>query len=241
MSTHKVNILAIGAHPDDVELSCSGTLLAHIAKGHTAAIVDLTHGELGTRGDATTRLAEANAAAAILGVSHRINLGFKDGFFHNDEWHQRELIKAIRHFQPDIILANAVYDRHPDHGRAAQLIRDAAFLSGLSKVETVWEEKAQLAHRPKALYHYIQSLDAKADFAIDITAFMEKKMESIYAYKSQFFDANSTEQNTFISSPEFLEFVKARASNFGVPIGVRYAEGFTANKLIGVNSLFSLI
>ena len=241
MSTHKVDILAIGAHPDDVELSCSGTLLAHIAKEHTAAIVDLTHGELGTRGDATTRLAEANAAAAILGVSHRINLGFKDGFFQNDEWHQRELIKAIRHFQPDIILANAVYDRHPDHGRAAQLIRDAAFLSGLSKVETVWEGQVQNAHRPKAVYHYIQSLDAKADFAIDITAFMEKKMESIYAYKSQFFDANSTEQNTFISSPEFLEFVKSRASNLGVPIGVRYAEGFTANKLIGVNSLFSLV
>lgn len=241
MNTRKVNILAIGAHPDDVELSCSGTLLAHIAQGYTAAVVDLTHGELGTRGDATTRLAEANAAATILGVAHRINLGFKDGFFQNDEWHQRELIKAIRYFQPDIILANAVYDRHPDHGRAAQLIRDAAFLSGLPKVETNWEEQPQAAHRPKALYHYIQSLDAKADFAIDISSYIDKKMESIYAYKSQFFDPNSKEQNTFISSPEFLEFVKARASNFGVPIGVRYAEGFTANKLIGVDSLFSLI
>ncbi|MBL7800887.1 MAG: bacillithiol biosynthesis deacetylase BshB1 [Chitinophagales bacterium] len=241
MQSTKVNILAIGAHPDDVELSCSGTILAHIAQGYTAAIVDLTHGELGTRGDATTRLAEAKSAAAILGVAHRINLGFKDGFFQNDEWHQRELIKAIRHFQPDIVLANAVYDRHPDHGRAAQLIRDAAFLAGLPKVQTQWEGEEQVAHRPKALYHYIQSLDAKADFAVDISAYMDKKMESIYAYASQFFDPNSTEKNTFISSPEFLEFVKARASNFGVPIGVRYAEGFTANKLIGVNNLFSLI
>lgn len=240
MNAIKVNVLAIGAHPDDVELSCAGTLMAHIAKGHTAAIVDLTQGELGTRGDATTRLAEANAAAAILGVNHRINLGFKDGFFQNDEWHQRELIKAIRHFQPDIILANAVYDRHPDHGRAALLIRDAAFLAGLSKVQTEWEGVEQAAHRPKALYHYIQSLDAKADFVIDISAYMDKKMESIYAYKSQFFDPNSKEQNTFISSPEFLEFVKSRASNFGLPIGVRYAEGFTANKVIGVDSLFSL-
>lgn len=240
MTTKKVNILAIGAHPDDVELSCAGTLMAHIAQGHTAAIVDLTNGELGTRGDAVTRLAEAKAAANILGVEHRVNLGFRDGFFQNDEWHQREVIKAIRLYQPDIILANAVYDRHPDHGRAALLIRDAAFLTGLPKIETKWDGEVQTAHRPKALYHYIQSLDAKADFLIDISAYMDKKMESILAYKSQFFDPNSKAQNTFISSPEFLEFVKSRASNFGVPIGVRYAEGFTANKLIGVNSLFSL-
>ncbi len=241
MSTNKVNILAIGAHPDDVELGCAGTLLAHHAKGLRSAIVDLTRGELGTRGSVDERKAEAANAAKILGVTQRINLEFRDGFFANDEEHQREVIKAIRYFQPDIILCNAVYDRHPDHGRAAALVREAAFLSGLSKIKTQWESHTQEPHRPKAVYHYIQALDVKADFAVDISSFFDTKMEAIRAFTSQFYDPNSKEANTFISSPEFLDFVQARASNFGTQIGVRYAEGFSANRLIGTESLLSLL
>lgn len=241
MSSNKVNILAIGAHPDDVELGCAGTLLAHHAKGLKTAIVDLTQGELGTRGSVEQRKIEAGNSAKILGVTERINLEFRDGFFKNDEEHQREVIKAIRYFQPEIILCNAVYDRHPDHGRAASLIRESAFLSGLSKIKTQWESHTQEPYRPKAVYNYIQALDVKADFAVDISAFFDTKMKAIRAFTSQFYDPNSTEKNTFISTPEFLDFVEARAVNFGTQIGVKYAEGFSVNRLIGTENLFSLL
>jgi bacillithiol biosynthesis deacetylase BshB1 len=233
----KLDILAIGAHPDDVELSCAGTLLSQIDKGFKVGILDLTHGELGTRGTGEIRLKEAEEAARILGVSVRENAGFADGFFENDKAHQIELIKYIRKYQPDVILTNAVHDRHPDHGRAAQLTIDAAFLSGLTKIETTLDGKPQVAFRPRAVYHYIQSLDIPPVFAIDITPYFDKKVEAIRAYKSQFHDPDSQEPETFISSPEFLEFSQSRASHFGVPIGVRYAEGFTTKRLIGVRSL----
>lgn len=236
----KLDILAIGVHPDDVELGCSGTLLKHAQLGYSCGILDLTQGELGTRGTAETRLQEAKAAAAILGVKVRENLGFADGFFQNDKTHQIELIKMIRKYQPDVVFTNSNYDRHPDHGRAAKLTYDAVFLAGLSKIETTLNGELQKPFRPKVLYHYIQALEAKPDFAVDISAQMEQKLQSVLAYKTQFFNPDSKEENTFISSPEFLDFVKARATHFGVPLGVKYAEGFTVNRTIGVADLMNL-
>lgn len=237
----KLDILAIGVHPDDVELGCAGTLMKHIDQGYTVGIVDLTKGELGTRGTVATRKKEAQDASKIIGVQVRENLGFKDGFFANDVKHQRELIKIIRKYQPSVVISNAKYDRHPDHGRSAQLTYDACFLAGLSKVETSLNGKKQQAYRPKALYHYIQAIHTEPDFVVDITNYFERKLEAIHAYKTQFYDPKSKEKNTFISSPEFLEFVRARASHFGVPIGVRYAEGFTTNRIPGVKDLVSLL
>jgi len=233
----KLDILAFGAHPDDIELSCGGTLLSQIAQGHTVGIVDLTRGELGTRGTPASRDAEATEAARILGISVRENAGFADGFFTNDKEHQLELIKYIRKYQPDIVLANAVHDRHPDHARAAQLVEDAVFLSGLAKVETRLGGEIQKPFRPRSVYHYIQSLDITPDFAVDISPFFDKKIEAVRAYRSQFHDPDSKEANTFISSPEFLDFIKARACHFGVPLGVNYAEGYTCKRLIGVYNL----
>ena len=237
----KLDILAIGVHPDDVELGCAGTLMKHIDQGYTVGILDLTRGELGTRGTIATRKKEALDASKIMGVKVRENLGFRDGFFVNDEKHQRELIKVIRKYQPSIVISNAKYDRHPDHGRSAQLTYDACFLSGLSKVETSLNGKKQQAYRPKALYHYIQAIHTEPHFVVDITNYFDRKLEAIHAYKTQFYDPKSKEKNTFISSPEFLEFVRARASHFGVPIGVRYAEAFTVNRIPGVNDIVSLL
>jgi bacillithiol biosynthesis deacetylase BshB1 len=237
----KLDILAIGVHPDDVELGCSGTLMKHIDQGYTVGILDLTRGELGTRGTIATRKKEALDASKIMGVKVRENLGFRDGFFVNDEKHQRELIKLIRKYQPSIVISNAKYDRHPDHGRSAQLTYDACFLAGLSKVETSLNGKKQQAYRPKALYHYIQAIHTEPHFVVDITNYFDRKLEAIHAYKTQFYDPKSKEKNTFISSPEFLEFVRARASHFGVPIGVRYAEAFTVNRIPGVNDIVSLL
>jgi bacillithiol biosynthesis deacetylase BshB1 len=237
----QVDILAIGAHPDDVELGCSGTILKHIAAGYSAGIIDLTKGELGTRGSVKSRMEEVKASSKILAVKHRENLAFKDGFFTNDKQHRLELIRIIRKYRPAIVLGNSVYDRHPDHGTAAALIRDACFLSGLSKIETKLNGKKQTAHRPKAVYHYIQALHVVPDLVVDITNHFETKLKAILAFKSQFYNPKSDEKNTFISSPEFLEFVKARALHFGVPAGVKYAEGFTANRTIGVNDLMKLI
>jgi bacillithiol biosynthesis deacetylase BshB1 len=238
----KLDILAIGAHPDDVELGCAGTLIKHIESGYKVGIVDLTKGELGTRGNAETRIKEADAAAKILGVSVRQNLGFEDGFFENDKVHQLEIIKYIRYYRPEIILANAHYDRHPDHGRAAKLVYDACFLSGLPKVETVLDGTIQKAHRPRSLFHYIQALHADPGFVVDITSHFEKKLQSILAYKSQFYhkDVSEEGEQTFISSPEFLEFVKSRAVHFGVPAGVKYAEAFTVNRTLGVGNMMDL-
>jgi len=233
----KLDILAIGAHPDDVELGCGGTILSHISQGLKVGILDLTRGELGTRGSAEERHAEAAAAAKILGVSVRENAGFADGFFVNDKAHQLELIKFIRKYQPDIILTNAIHDRHPDHARSAQLTEDAVFLSGLSKVETRLDGELQKAFRPAAVYHYIQALDIAPDLAVDISPFYDKKEEAIRAYKTQFHNPDSKESLTFISTPEFMEFVRARAMHFAVPIGVRFAEGYTGKRHIGVNNL----
>ena len=236
----KLDILAIGVHPDDIELSASGTILKHIAIGKTVGLLDLTRGELGTRGCATLRTQEANHAAKILGVSVREQLTMKDGFFENNEEHQKQIIQIIRKYQPEIILCNAISDRHPDHGRAAKLTSEACFYSGLVKIETMDHTIIQKPWRPKAVYHYIQDNFIEPDFVVDITPFMNKKMESIMAYSSQFYDPNSKEPATPISSANFMEYVKAKSSLFGRSINCDYAEGFTVDRYIGVENLFDL-
>lgn len=236
----KLDILAIGVHPDDVELSASGTILKHIAFGKTVGVLDLTRGELGSRGSAELRTEEANKSASILGLSVREQLNMADGFFENSEAHQKQIIQIIRKYQPEIILCNAISDRHPDHGRAAKLTADACFYSGLSKVETKDAATIQAPWRPKAVYHYIQDNFIEPDFVVDITAQMDKKMESILAFSSQFFDPNSKEAETPISSKNFMEYVKAKGSVFGRAINCDYAEGFTVNRYIGVENLFDL-
>lgn len=237
----KVDILAIGVHPDDVELSCSGTLLKQMQLGHSVAIVDLTKGELGTRGSGELRLREAEAASSILGVAHRVNLGIPDGFFELTENHKMAVARAVRTFQPDIVLANAIDDRHPDHGRAARLVYDACFLAGLNKVETLTDDGLPQARwRPKVIYNYIQDKLLKADLVVDITPYLDRKMESILAYRSQFYDPNSTEDDSPISGQDFLEFIKARARTYGRQIGVEFGEGYTVSRPIGVDNLLSL-
>lgn len=231
----KVDILAITAHPDDVELCCSGILLHHIAQGKKVGIVDLTQGELGTRGDGPTRLKEAAEAAKILGVEFRDNLGLADGFFKIDKENQMPIIKAIRKYQPEIVLTNTTNDRHPDHGRAAKLVSEACFLSGLVKVDT-----GQDKWRPKNVYHVIQDFYHHPDILIDVTPYMDKKMEAVRAFKSQFYDPNSTEPESPISGKEFMDFIYGRAAEMGRRIGVEYAEGLTVAKPIGVNNLFDL-
>jgi bacillithiol biosynthesis deacetylase BshB1 len=237
----KVDILAVGVHPDDVELSCSGTILKHIALGKKAGILDLTLGELGTRGSAELRTKEAMDSAKILGVSFRTQLNFKDGFFENNERHVRQIIEQIRKHQPEIILCNAISDRHPDHGRAAKLVSDACFYSGLMKIETHVEGNMQNAWRPKAVYHYIQDQYQHPDFVIDITEHIETKHKAIMAFSSQFYDPNSKEPETPISGKNFLENLNAKMSIWGRAINTRYAEGFTVNRYPGVNNLFDLI
>jgi len=237
----KLDILAIGVHPDDVELSCSGTLLKHAAAGKITGVLDLTLGELGTRGSAELRKKEASAAAKIMGLSFREQLDFKDGFFQNDEQHQRALIRMIRLLQPEIVLANAVSDRHPDHARAAKLVADSCFYSGLIKIETRHEGQVQKAWRPKAVYHYVQDQYIHPDFVIDVSAWHKKKHASIMAYSSQFFNPESKEPETPISSPEFLNSLDAKMSLWGRAMGVPYAEGFTVNRYPGVTSLFDLL
>ena len=222
----KIDILAFGVHPDDVELACSGTILKNISLGKKAGIIDLTRGELGTRGTAAIRLKESAHAAKILGVSFRENLKMADGFFQNDKKHQLAVIKKIRQYKPDVVMANAVEDRHPDHGRAAKLVADACFLAGLVKIPTSLNGKKQEAWRPKAVYHYIQYRKLKADFAVDISAYMEKKMEAIKAFGSQFFNPNSKEPQTLISNPHFFDYVRAREAEYGKLLHVQYAEGF---------------
>ena len=236
----KVDILAIGVHPDDVELSCSGTILKHIAAKKKVGILDLTRGELGTRGTPEIRSKEAKKAAKVLGISFREQLNMADGRFVNDDKHQIQLIEKIRQYKPEIVLCNAIDDRHPDHGRSAKLVADACYYSGLTKIITKQGKKNQEAWRPKAVYHYVQDNYMHPDLVMDITKFMDKKMEAIRAFESQFYDPNSKEPMTAISGPEFLEFVRAKASIFGRIIGVRYGEGFTTNRAIGVNSLFNL-
>lgn len=237
----KVDILVFAVHPDDAELSCSGTIAKQIALGKKVAIVDFTAGELGTRGTAEIRLQEAEDSKNILGLHARENLGFRDGFFKNDESHQMELIKIIRKYQPEIILANAVEDRHPDHGRAASLADEACFYSGLRMIKTMLDGQEQQAWRPKNVFHYIQDRYIEPDFVVDITAQWNVKEASIRAFRSQFFDPNSTEPSSYISSPEFLNFIEARSQEMGHKIGVKYGEGFTKTKTIAVSDLFDIL
>lgn len=237
----KLDILAIGVHPDDVELSCAGTILKHLAQGKKVGILDLTRGELGTRGTPALRTEEAMNAAKILGVTIREQLTMADGFFENNETNQKHLIPVLRKYQPEIVLCNAISDRHPDHGRSAKLVADACFYSGLVKVETYGDDnKLQDAWRPKAVYNYVQDQFIEPDFVIDITPFMDKKMESIMAYSSQFYDPKSREPETPISSKSFIEYIRAKSAVFGRAINCDYAEGFTVNRYIGVESLFDL-
>ncbi len=236
----QIDVLAIGAHPDDVELSASGTLLKHRAMGYTTGVIDLTQGELGSRGTKETRKEEADAAAKILGLTERVNLKMPDGFFEHSEENLRLIIEQIRRFKPEIVLMNAVSDRHPDHGKGSKLASEACFLAGLRRIETTWNGEPQEVHRPKFVYHYIQDRYLKPDFVIDVTDFVEQKFDSIKAYKTQFWDPNSSEPKTPISGEEFFEFLRGRMAEFGRSIGVRYAEGYTVERVIGVDSLFQL-
>lgn len=237
----KLDILAFGAHPDDVELGCAGTIAKEISLGNKVGIVDLTRGELGTRGSAELRDKEAAVAADILGVSVRENLGFADGFFKNDKEHQLAVIKMIRKYQPEIVLCNAIDDRHIDHPKGSKLVSDACFLSGLLKIETTLDGKLQEKWRPKLVYHYIQWKNIEPDFVVDITGFMDKKEASVLAYSSQFFDPNSNAPETPITSKNFTESVNYRAKDLGRLIGVDYAEGFTSERYVAVENLSKLI
>ncbi len=240
----KLDILAIGVHPDDVELGCAGTLLNEIRKGKTVGIVDLTQGELGTRGTIETRYEEAARAAEILGIKVRENLKMRDGFFRNDETHQLQLIRAIRKYQPDIVIGNILEDRHPDHGRAGKLINDACFLSGLAKIATEDEDgRPQERWRPSYFFQYIQDWYHEPDVLVDISDVMEIKMKSVQAYSTQFHHNGPEDQEpiTYISNPDFLESLYARARMFGKRIGVKYAEGFLSDKQIGLNNLTDII
>lgn len=236
----KLDILAFGAHPDDVELGCAGTILKEISLGKTVGIIDLTRGELGTRGSAAIRDSEAKAAAHILGVSARENLEMRDGFFVNDEKHQLEIIKMIRKYQPEIVLCNAIDDRHIDHAKGSKLVSDACFLSGLIKIETSVNGVAQTAWRPKLVYHYIQWKNIVPDFVVDITGFTDKKTEAILAYGSQFYDPNSNEPESPITSKNFFESLNYRSRDLGRLVGVDHAEGFTVERYLAVNSLADL-
>jgi len=237
----KLDLLAFGVHPDDVELSCAGVLLVEKLSGKKVGIIDLTEGELGTRGTAETRIEEAAAAAKILGVDVRENAGMADGFFANDETHQRKVITALRTYQPEIIFCNAPSDRHPDHGRSAKLVEDAAFLSGLKKIETTAGGIHQEAWRPKYVFNYIQDKLLIPDFVIDISAVFDQKIQAIKAYGSQFHNKDSNETQTYISTPDFLDSVVYRHKWFGKMIGVKYAEGFISHKMIGLNNFDALI
>jgi bacillithiol biosynthesis deacetylase BshB1 len=237
MSFPQLHILAFAAHPDDVELAASGTLIKHIQMGYQCGIVDLTRGELGTRGNSESRDAEAKESTKIMGLSARENLNLGDGFFEINEESLLAVITQIRKFRPSIVLANAETDRHPDHGRAAALVSRACFLSGLPKIVT----EGHSAHRPQSLYHYIQDRFQKPDLIVDISDVFEQKMQAIKAFKTQFYDPNSTEPNTPISGKDFMEFLSARATEYGRTIGTKYGEGFTTERTIGTNSLIHLL
>ncbi len=236
----KLDILAFGAHPDDVELGCSGTIAKEISLGKKVGIIDLTRGELGTRGSVEIRNSESAKASEILGVVVRENLDMRDVFFVNDEAHQLKVIEMIRKYQPEIVLCNAITDRHIDHGKGSKLVSDACFLSGLRQIKTELNGEAQEAWRPKVVYHYIQWQIIEPDFVVDISEFMNKKMESVLAYSSQFYDPKSNEPVTPIASKNFLDSVKYRAQDLGRLVGVEYAEGFTTERYLAVNSLGDL-
>lgn len=237
----KLDILAFGSHPDDVELSCSGTIAKEVAAGRKVGIVDLTRGELGTRGTAETRDVEAANAASILGVSVRENLRFEDGFFENNLKNKLEIIKLLRKYRPEIVFCNAVEDRHIDHGKGAKLVSEACFLSGLMKIETKLEGEIQQAWRPKNVYHYIQWKNLEPDIVVDISGYIETKLASVKAYKTQFYDEKSREPVTPISSDNFLDSITYRARDLGRLIGTDHAEGFTVERYPAVSSIFDLI
>lgn len=236
----KLDILAFGAHPDDVELGCGATLAKEIRNGKKVGVVDLTRGELGTRGTAETRDREAADAAKILGIILRKNLGFSDGFFVNDEVHQMEIIKMMRFYKPEIVLCNAIDDRHIDHGKASKLVSDSCFLSGLLKIETIFNGEVQQVWRPKLVYHYIQWKDIEPDIVVDVSGFMNLKMKAVLAYKTQFYDPNSKAPETPISSKNFTDSIEYRARNLGRLIGAEHAEGYTVERYAAVDSLFDL-
>ena len=238
----KLDILAVAAHPDDVELSSSGTLLSHIALGKKVGLLDLTQGELGTRGNATLRLQEAADAARLMGADARENIGIPDGFFTHSRENIIKIVEVIRRYQPEIILANALEDRHPDHARAAKLVSDACFHSGLVKIETIDSNTGEIQSpwRPKAIYHYIQDYQLVPDFVVDISPYIEQKMELVMTFKSQFYNPDSNEPDSPISSKEFLDFLVAKARIFGRPAGFEFAEGFNVTRYIGVKNLFDL-
>lgn len=236
----KLDILAFGAHPDDTELGCSGTLIKHINSGYKVGVVDLTEGQLGSRGSVAVRYSESAKASEIQGLSIRDNLKLEDGWFEHNRESLNLVIQKIRQYKPNIVLANAINDRHPDHGRAAKLVAEACFYSGLVKVETNFEGQKQIEWRPKAVYHYIQDFHIVPDFVIDISDEWETKMASILAFSSQFYNPSSKEKETPISSKSFLDFLAGKAHEFGRQIGAKYAEGFTSNRYIGINDLFDL-
>lgn len=236
----KLDILVIAAHPDDAELSAGGTIISNVAKGRKVGIVDLTRGEMGTRGTPEIRLKEAASAGELMGVSVRDNLEFEDAFFVNDREHQLAIAKKIRAYRPNIVIANAVSDRHPDHGKGSALISQACFISGLKRVETEVDGKTQEAWRPKNVYHMIQSNFIAPDFVVDVSEYWEQKMDAVRAYKSQFFDPDSKEPETFISTPAFMNLIESRGVEMGQPVGFKYAEGFTIEKRMGIKDLFEL-
>ncbi|GAB3971179.1 bacillithiol biosynthesis deacetylase BshB1 [Spirosoma terrae] len=238
----KVDVLAIAAHPDDIEMTCAGTILSLSEQGKTIAGVDLTRGELGTRGTPEIRLQESAEGARIMNLVARENMGFRDGFFRNDEEHQMALIPIIRHYQPEIILTNTVDDRHPDHGRAAQLVIDACFYAGLRQIKTVGKDgQPQEAFRPTYIYHFIQDRSLKPDFVVDVTPYWHQKLAAIQAYKSQFFNPDSDEPQSYISGEPFMKFLEARTREHGHMIGVEFGEGFISRRMLGVKDLFQLI
>lgn len=237
----KTDILAFGAHPDDVELGCGGTIAKLISEGKNCVIIDLTKGELGTRGTDQTRKEEATEAAKILGVAARENLGLKDGFLVNSEEYQLEIVKMVRKYRPEIVLANAIDDRHPDHAKAAKLVSDACFLSGLRKIETVLNGEIQEVWRPKQIFHYIQWKHIQPEFVIDISEHLDKKLEACMAFKTQFYDPTSKEPETPITSKDFYESLTYRAQDLGRLSGVAYAEGFTSEKLIAMKNFDGIV
>lgn len=236
----QLDILVFAVHPDDMELGCAGTVAKHISKGYKVGVVDLTQGELGSRGSIEIRAKEAKKASAILGISYRHNLKMEDGFFQHNKSNQIKIIEQIRSLKPKIILANAISDRHPDHGKAAKLISEACFLAGLIKIETHYNNHKQNPWRAKAVYHYIQDYYIQPDFVVDISSEMELKMKAIKAFESQFYNPNSKEKETPISSQNFLESLYARAREFGRPIGATFGEGFTKERHLGIDNLFDL-
>ena len=237
----KTDILAFGVHPDDVELGCSGTLVAAIAQGKKVAVIDLTRGELGTRGTAEIRHTEAANAAKIMGVHARENLEMADGFFDVNETNLKKVITVIRKYQPEIVLCNAPEDRHPDHGRSSKLVSDASFLAGLRKIETTDNNEVQKEWRPSYVFHYIQDRYLKPDFLFDISDQYEQKIKAVLCYTTQFNTTDNSEPQTYISNPDFLDVIKARALMFGKRIGVKYAEGYLTTKMIGIKSFDAFI